>query len=278
MGGAGAPRAEQRVQSRGPGPLAHGAEALAVLHLVAVLELLVAQDEAVGVQDALRQTGGPRRVEELRGVVRGGVDRLELGRGAVEQLRREDQHRVVGRARQPVGAAARVPAVQAGDGLGDLLAVRLVRHDQAGAGVADAVADALLAVEDRHGQQDRAGLVGAQERGGRLGPRRDEHRDDVLAPDAVLDGEVREPVGQLALLLPPDLADGAVGALVDHRELLVRPRVAHPGGHVEALGDVPGVVRDELVVPRVRHVPDPPTPGRPRAVGRSRWRAGARSA
>ena len=75
-----APRPEQRRDPGRPGPLAHAVEALAVLHLVAVDELLVREQVAVGVDDALGQAGGAGRVVELGRVVGGGVDRLELGR------------------------------------------------------------------------------------------------------------------------------------------------------------------------------------------------------
>ena len=53
-----APRAEQRADPRGPGPLAGAVEELAVAHVVAELELLVREQVAVRVQDALREAGG----------------------------------------------------------------------------------------------------------------------------------------------------------------------------------------------------------------------------
>ena len=79
-----APRPEQRRDAGRPRPLAHAVEALAVLHVVAVDELLVAEDVAMGVQDALGQAGRAGGVVELGGVVAGGVERLVVGRAGVE--------------------------------------------------------------------------------------------------------------------------------------------------------------------------------------------------
>ena len=53
----------------GPGPLARAVEELAVAHVVAELELLVREQVAVRVQDALGDAGGAGRVVELGGVV-----------------------------------------------------------------------------------------------------------------------------------------------------------------------------------------------------------------
>ena len=74
------PGAEQRRDPGGPGPLAHAVEALAVLDLVAVGELLVGQDVAVRVHDPLREPGRARRVVELGWIVRRRVLADEVGR------------------------------------------------------------------------------------------------------------------------------------------------------------------------------------------------------
>jgi hypothetical protein len=47
------------------------------------------------------------------------------------------------------------------------------------------VADALVAVQDRHREQDRPGLPGADERGRGLRRRRQQHRDTIVALLAV---------------------------------------------------------------------------------------------
>ena len=72
-----APRPEQRRDARGPRPLAHAVEALAVAHVVAVDELLVREQVPVRVDDALRQPGRARRVVELRRVLGERVHALE---------------------------------------------------------------------------------------------------------------------------------------------------------------------------------------------------------
>jgi hypothetical protein len=62
-------------------------EALAVLDLVAELELVVGEQVAVGVDDALRQPGGARGVVELGGIVGGGVLADVVRRAPGEQAR-----------------------------------------------------------------------------------------------------------------------------------------------------------------------------------------------
>ena len=85
------PRAEQRRDAGRPGPFAHAVEALAVADVVAVDELLVGEDVAVGVDDALRLAGGPGGVVELRGVVGRCVLGDPVGRPAREQAVVEDE-------------------------------------------------------------------------------------------------------------------------------------------------------------------------------------------
>ena len=71
------------------------------------------------------------------------------------------------------------------------------------------VLDALIAVQHRHRQQDRAGAVDGQEGGGGIRGRRQDDRDPVAGFDAV----GREQVGDLGAavlqLAPRDLRDGA---------------------------------------------------------------------
>jgi hypothetical protein len=93
------PWSEERRDPRGPRPFAHAVEALAVLHLVAVDELLVGQDVAVRVHDALREPGRSRRVIELRGILGRGVAGSRLVEGR-ERVSLQDEHRPrVGEAR-----------------------------------------------------------------------------------------------------------------------------------------------------------------------------------
>ena len=80
-----APRPDQRRDARGPGPLPHAVEQLAVVEIVAVDELLVPEDVAMRVQDALCQAGRAGGVIELGGVIRRGVDGLEVRRRAASR-------------------------------------------------------------------------------------------------------------------------------------------------------------------------------------------------
>ena len=231
--GAEAPRPEQRRDARGPRPLAHPVEALAVAHVVAVDELLVREQVAVRVDDALGQPGRARRVVELRRVLGERVHGLEGRVAGGQQLVVEhedvlDQRRV------------------------DAVLVGRVGHEHLGLRVADAVADAVVAVEHRHREQDRARLVGAEERGRGLGRRRQQHRHPVALLHPVRAQHVGEAVGELLQLAPLDLADGAVEVLVDHRELVGRVLVADVLRDVVALRDAPLVARHGLFVGRDR--------------------------
>ncbi len=232
LDGAQAPRPDERADAGGPGPLAHAVEALAVLDVVAVDELLVAEDVAMGVQDALREAGRAGRVVELGGIVGRGVDALELGVAVVEAAGLE-----LDDLREPLDARA----------------VGGVRHDDARLRVAEPVADPLVPVEDRHRQQDRAGLPRAEERRRRLGRRRQQHRDPVAALHAALGQQPREAVGHVLQLAPVDLADRAVGILVDHRELVARVLVTDVRGDVVALGHLPRVRGTRFLVGHVSH-------------------------
>ena len=169
-----APRPEQRRDTRGPGPLAHAVEELAVAHVVAVDELLVGEQVAVRVQDALGEAGRAGGVVELRRVVGGRVDRLEVRR----------TRRPAARSSRTITCSTRSGSIRSAFvGVGD---------QHLGLRVRDAVADALVAVEDRHREQDRAQLPGAEERGRRLGRGRQQHRDPVSPLDAVLPQHVRD--------------------------------------------------------------------------------------
>ena len=60
--------------------------------------------------------------------------------------------------------------------------------------------------------------------------------------------DVRGLVGEVLQLAPVHLAARAVEALVDHRQLVARVLVADVRGDVVALGDMPLVRRDSLLV------------------------------
>ena len=220
------PRPEQRRDPGRPRPLAHAVEQLALLHLVAVHELLVREHVAVGVQDALRQARGAGGVVQLRGVVGGGVDDVERRVAGRQQVGVEDQH-LVGVHAAGVG------------GVGD-------QHLRLG--VVDPVADPVVAVQHRHREQDRPRLPRAEERGRRLRRRREQHRDAVAALDPVRAQDVGEAVRPLLQLAPGHLADVALVVLVDHRELVRRMLVAAVDGDVVALRDAPLVCGDRFLV------------------------------
>src|SRR4051794_4281039 len=227
-----APRAQQRRDARRPRPLPHAMEELAVAHVVAVDELLVPEQVPVGVQDALRQPGGAARVIELPRVVGRGVNDLEAVGAVLEGVGVED-HDVANR------------------GVLEAVAVGGVGDQELGLGVAQPVRDALVAVEDRHREQNPADLPRAEEDGGGLRRRRQHDGDPVAALDAARAQDVGEAVGELLQLAPTDLALVAAVVLPDHRELVRRVLVAHVVRDVVPAGDVPAVVGDGLLVSHV---------------------------
>jgi len=113
-------------------------EQLALPHVVAELEFLVREQVPVGVQDALGHAGGAGGVVELGRVVGGGVDDVERVGGLLE--RGGQIH---------VGAPA---AVEHEDHLGkpvrDAVAVGRVRDEHLRLRVAQAMLDALVAVQN----------------------------------------------------------------------------------------------------------------------------------
>ena len=181
------------------------------------------------VQDALRQPGGPGGVIELSRIVRGGVHGLEVRRGAGEQVVVQHDQVLDEVAIDPVGV------VRVGD---EHLRLR----------VGDAVADALVSVEHRHRQQDRARLPGTEEHGGRLGRRRQQHRDAVPALDTVVAQHVRALCREVLQLAPADRALVTPPVLPHHRELVARVLVADVGGDVVARRDVPPMLGAGLLV------------------------------
>ena len=161
LDGAEAPRPEQRRDARRPRPLAHAVEALAVLDVVAVDELLVREQVAVRVDDALGQPGRAATCSRAAPGRRRACPRARRRRRRLEAARR----RAPGPAR-PAPASTRSALAGVGD---QHLRLR----------VADPVADAVVAVEHRHREQDRAALPRAEERRRGLGRRRQQHRHPV---------------------------------------------------------------------------------------------------
>ena len=127
--------------------------------------------------------------------------------------------------------------------------------------------DRVLAVEDRHREQDRAELPDAEEDRGSLGRRRQHHGDAVTALDAVIGERVRRLVREILELAPGQLPRRAVEALPDHRRLVARMLVADVGGDVVALRHLPTVRGAYLLVARGAH-PRPSLPGHAEALRR----------
>ena len=177
------PRAEERRDPGCPGPLPHPVETLPVLDLVAVEELLVTEDVAVGVDDALGESGGAGGVVQLCRIVGGGVDADRLGRSLRECAGSEHQH-----GRRPRTVEAR--------------RVVGVGHDELGLGVGEPVPDAVVPVEHRQREQDCPKLPDAEEDCGRLRCRRQDDCNAVAAFDAVGGQRVRGLVRQILELAP----------------------------------------------------------------------------
>ena len=228
--GAVAPRAEQRRDAGGPGPLAHAVEALAVLHVVAVDELLVGEDVAMGVHDALGQPGRAGRVVELGRVLGRGVGGLELGRRAGEQ-RPSSSTSTSPTTRRRSGRVGRVgdehprPASRSGGG-----GCRRRRR------APTSTAGSRRASRCRRRSPRSRGSAAARPRRGRR------------ASTPCSREQLRGLVGEVLELAPVELARRPVVALPDHRRLVARVLVADVRGDVVALGDAPLVLGAQLVV------------------------------
>ena len=132
--------------------------------------------------------------------------------------------------------------------LGQAMAVRAVGHDDLGPGVAQAVGDALVAVEHRHREQDGPRAVDAEEHRRGLRKRRQQRGHAVAPFDPVGLEHVREPAGEVLKLAPIHAALVAAVVPPHHRQLVAIMLVADVVGDVVALGHVPGVLGDHLVV------------------------------
>ena len=208
-------------------------EQLAVLDVVAELELVVTEQVPVRVEDPLRETRGPRRVIELRRVVGRRVHPREHRIAGGDQVVVEDEDVLDGEA-EPT----------------DAFGVLGVREQHLRLRVAHAVVDAVVAVQHRQGEQDRTRLERPQERGRRLRPGGEEHRDAVSGRHAVPSEDAREPAAPFLQLPPSDLPLVATVVLPQHRELVGRVLVADVLRDVVALWDDPLVGGDGLVVAR----------------------------
>ena len=242
-----APGTQQRADARSPGPFARAVEQLAVADVVAELELLVGQQVAVRVQDALRPSRGARRVVELGRVVGGGIRHVVAVAGASHRLVEVDVARLS-------GAADHQDLL--GQPIGDPMAVGRVGHHRPGLGVAQPVLDALVAVKHRHRQEDRSALVGADEHRRGLGQRGQQRGHAVLAFNTRRLEHVGEAVGQILQLAEADPPLVALPVLPHHRGALTLVLVAHVVGDVVALRHLPAMrgthvlVAAELVLPQ----------------------------
>src|SRR6185436_20566558 len=105
-------------------------------------------------------------------------------------------------------------------------------------------ADAVVTVEHREREEYRARLERAEERGRRLGARRQQHRDAVADLDAMASEDASEAVAGVLQLAPRHRPLVAAEVLPQHRELLGRMLVADVLGDVVAVGDAPLVRGD----------------------------------
>ena len=231
-----APGAQQRADAGGPRPLAGAVEQLAVLDVVGELELLVREQVAVRVQDALRLPGGAGGVVELGRVVGRGVDRVVASEAfsiaaarsmspAGARRRGRVEHEIA--SARPSGMRWRFSA-----SVTSTLAPR----------VAQPVLDAVVAVEHGHREEDRARLVGAEEDRRGLGQRRQQRGHAIAALHAVRLQGVGELRGEVLQLAEGHLALVAAPVLPEHRHPVTRVLVAHIRGDVVTRGNLPAVL------------------------------------
>ena len=188
----------------GPCPLAHPVEAL----------VPPGRRGSSGTPRARGCSGGrgrcPSRGPSCRRCSRAARDRPRGCRPARSRLRRlrgcPPQHEKLGGGGVP----------------GEAPGVRRVGDEHARRGVAEAVADPLVAVEHRHRQEECSELPRREEHGRRLGGGRKHDRHAVTARHAERGEHVCALVGEVLELSPAHLAHCAREVLVNHRELLPR--------------------------------------------------------
>jgi hypothetical protein len=126
--------------------------------------------------------------------------------------------------------------------------VRLVRDEHGGLGVAEPMCDPVVAVQNRHREEQRTKLPGAEKDCRRLGSRGQDDRDAVATDDPIRLEEIGGPVRELLQFTPRQLALYSVEPLVDHRELVRGMLVAAVLGDVVARRYAPLVLRANVLV------------------------------
>ena len=152
-----------------------------------------------------------------------------LGAAAAHHHQVLDRRRLVEQGRHPVAVGGR-------------------GHQHLGLGVVEPVHDRVVAVQHRHGEQDRLHLVGGQEAGRDLGRGRGHHRHPVPLADPQPPQGVGRPVGEPAHVAE---APALVAALVGHEahgRAVGLVLVEHVGGQVVAGRDLPAEARGHLLV------------------------------
>ena len=225
------PRSEQRRDPGGPRPFAHSVESLPVLNLMAVGELLVAEDVAMGVDDAFRESRRSRRVIELCGIVclGGAADLLcwSLDQG----LSGEDQQRRCRAVLEP-------------------RRVLFIGDKQPRLGILKPVSNPVVAVENRHREKDRAELPDGKEDRSSLRCWRQHDSDAITSLYAPVRQDMRRLIRKVLQLAPGELARRAIEALPDHRRLVARMFLADILCDVVELGHLPAVLANDLLVSR----------------------------
>ena len=235
---------QQRVeQAAGPGPIGRRPVAVAGLREWKMRQLdarQVPEQDAMGMQRALRLAGGAGGVDHHRRIVGRGIDRREIGRGARQQIGKAivDRHDA-GKFRHLAAHA-----VELGEPL-------RVGDERLGAGILQAVGQRIGAEQDGDRQRDGAELVDRDMRGGDFRHLRQHDGDAVAARDAMRAQHIGEPVGGVAQgavadrVLPPvgmDMQDGEPVRLVH------RPAVADIDADIVARRDIPAELAIDFVV------------------------------
>ena len=261
-----------------PRPIGRGPVEIARLRKEIVRQLhpgQVPEQHAVGMQRALRLSGGARRVDDQRRVVLCRIGRREMVAGALQ-----------GRPEQPVSPAIAVDHQdcrelrQAARHLREVFAVG---NEGPGAAVGEAMLERVGAELDKEGHRHGAQLVDRQMRDRGLRPLRQEDPDPVAGPDAEPGQRVGAAVREALQIVKAETLDRAVGRLVDQRQPAVAGGVPVAGGNadIEALRHLPaeGAVDLVIAVAAVKHGDNSsPVPGRgARPQSRDACRAPRRS-
>ncbi len=204
-----------------------------------------ADHHPVRVQRALGLAGGPRRIDQQRGVFGARIDGGEVvGRRSKQAVPVEEFRPVRARSDHDHGLEVR-QAVAHGQHLGKLAHIG---DHRLGLGIGQTKLERLLAEQGEERQHDGAHAVAGEMAERELGALAQEHADTIARRDALGHEPIGQPRAGGQQLAERPGAHTAVGVLHDHRQCVSGMALAHRSPDIEALGLRPAELAHRLLV------------------------------